>query len=104
MKTRLLKRLRRKAKNRVFPKWDGYEFIIVYKKWLSTEDGFILKQYECIDMQKGVFSDGFSVLGGTVFYGIDELKDGLVKARRCAILEMVDEYRNESIRKKIKNL
>lgn len=39
MKTRLLKRLRRMAKTRVFAQWDGFCFTIVWKKWRSVDEG-----------------------------------------------------------------
>lgn len=49
-------------------------------------------------------NDDFYVTSGTVFDSIDDVKSGLVAARRCAVLEMVREHRSKIIKNKIKNL
>ena len=102
MKTRLLKRLRCMAKTRVFAQWDGYCFTIVWKKWRSVDDGYIMLEYE--RAYSASDNDGFRLTGGTVYDTIDELKSALVDARRCVIMEMVNERKDEMIRKKIQNL
>lgn len=101
MKTRLLKRLRRMAKTHVFAQWDGFCFTIVRKKWCSVDEGYIMLEYE---RAYDAADDGFRLLGGTVYDTIEELESALVAARRCMVMEMVNERKNETIRKKIKNL
>lgn len=102
MKTRMLKRLRRMAKTRVFAQWDGFCFTIVWKKWRSVDEGYIMLEYE--RAHNASDNDGFRLMGGTSYNTIDELKPALVDARRCVIMEMVNEQKDEMIRKKIQNL
>ena len=91
MKTRLLKRLRREAKRQVRAISNDCEMQIVWRKQYY---------YRGNDME----NDDFYFCNGTVFYNIEDLKLGLVEARRIVILQMADEYRNNILKKKIKNL
>lgn len=89
------------AKTRVFAQWDGFCFTIVWKKWRSVDEGYITLEYE---REYDASDDGFRLLGGTSYNTIDELKSALVAARRCMIMKMVNERKDEMIRKKIQNL
>jgi hypothetical protein len=100
VKTRLLRRLRRRARNRVYGKWDGYELTIQWKKWVSGE-GYVILNFKLGD---GHENNDFYHSRETVFKDIDDLKSGLAEARRCAILQTVMEYRSDIIKDKIKKL
>lgn len=95
MKTRLLKKLRRIAKRKVYAKYSGYYFKIIFRE---KKVEFYYKQ------GKNEEQDMLSVSESTLFNNIDELKKGLMRARRYAILEILGQIKKDIINKEIKNL